>query len=192
MTQKGFTLIELLVVVAIIGILAAVGVVAFNGFMLNAKINATMSNHNQALKLLQTNIQTCAMGFEVKFAPPGMSPYSFDCTRSHPQGYGHNWNADSHAMGVYRTLKDDFRNPYNNNENMFGGIAAGGHGYAVGAGWSNGTCNIPDSGLEKGTSVIGYEGGQWCPDIACLKTNIGDKEGNDYILSDRIDLCSYD
>ena len=50
--QKAFTLIELLVVVAIIGILAAVGVVAYNGYTNRAKVAVSKSNHNTVVKKL--------------------------------------------------------------------------------------------------------------------------------------------
>ena len=57
--KKGFTLIELLVVVAIIGALAAVGVLAYNGYTQAAKRNATLQNHSQAIKFINNTLKLC-------------------------------------------------------------------------------------------------------------------------------------
>ena len=57
MNRKAFTLIELLVVVAIIGILAAVGVVAYNGYTTSAKKNAVKTMHSQTVKFIKSEIE---------------------------------------------------------------------------------------------------------------------------------------
>lgn len=59
---KGFTLIELLVVVAIIGILAAVGVVAYSGYTSSAKKNATKANHKLMIKYVEAELIKCELG----------------------------------------------------------------------------------------------------------------------------------
>ena len=60
--KKGFTLIELLVVVAIIGILASVGVVAYGGYTASAKKGAAKSNFNSVTKWTRNEVQKCNIG----------------------------------------------------------------------------------------------------------------------------------
>jgi len=62
MKRNGFTLIELLVVVAIIGILAAVGTVAYNGYTLAAKVSVTKAQYKTLVKHQIAEITKCQLG----------------------------------------------------------------------------------------------------------------------------------
>ena len=104
MKQKGFTLIELLVVVAIIGILAAVGVVAYNGYTASAKKSAATANHKNVVKYIINEVMKCSTG-----ATTAMNN-NLDCSKQGTQ----TWK-DFVAKAVEKSL-EDFKNPYKSSE----------------------------------------------------------------------------
>lgn len=52
MNKKGFTIVELLIVIVVIGILAAITVVAFNGIQSRANNNAKITAVKNYMKLI--------------------------------------------------------------------------------------------------------------------------------------------
>jgi type IV pilus assembly protein PilA len=60
--KKAFTLIELLIVVAIIGILAGVGIPMYNGYMANAKVESSNTNHSNNKSFIAATLTRCSSG----------------------------------------------------------------------------------------------------------------------------------
>ena len=60
--KKAFTLIELLIVVAIIGILAGVGIPMYNGYMANARVESANTNHNNVRSFIAATLTRCSSG----------------------------------------------------------------------------------------------------------------------------------
>ena len=94
--HRAFTLIELLVVVAIIGILAAVGVVAYNGYTSAAKKSAVEANQKMIIKYIMSENQKCELGVA------SVMEGNLSCS---------NRTTKTILTAVQATFKDELKNP---------------------------------------------------------------------------------
>ena len=185
MRIRGFTLIELLVVVAIIGILAAVGVVAYNGYTTSAKITATKQQHQTIKNFIKASYGLCALGnnyivmktcdngswsckgLKVGSTPPGIV--------NRPCKYG----AGSASNSSYHFA---FHFNYSQMKNGWG--LNGSTGSSVGGNMKDQCCMMRSGDPPLGRTHIWSSYPQ---SKIKVKTNIGDKDGNNSYVYDEID-----
>jgi len=118
MKQKGFTLIELLVVVAIIGILAAVGVVAYNGYTTSAKKKSITSACKQVIRKFETEKALCLVKDPLDYAYEiarnyGGKNHQMECQKLTIPG--HNWDSGFQALQDHHDSELGMTNLFNKN-----------------------------------------------------------------------------
>jgi type IV pilus assembly protein PilA len=108
--NKAFTLVELLVVIAIIGILSAVGIVAYNNYSLEAKKKATIANWRTVIAFIENTFAQCKLKGPSATIQLTINAAPISCNTTLSSAASVNTMADTFKIYL---LEKGFTNPYN-------------------------------------------------------------------------------
>ncbi len=158
--NKGFTLIELLVVVAIIGTLAAVGVVAYNGYTSAAKKNAAKAIHANVVKYIGSELAKCNLGTApTKFMGVDLSAEAEDDTAPDAADAADSVDCDSTATQLVTHLTGEGTTPFQdkNPHSSTGELAVGGTGAGAVVLTASGTTISIETNYDKDDATAKLE-----------------------------------
>ena len=181
--NKAFTLIELLVVVAIVGILASIGIYGFDKFTVAGKISATKSQHHQIKKFIESSygqckldknknliLKTCSNSNDWYCNFGGTIISTGQIKRTCSSGLA---SASNMAYAfVYHFNNEGFSNLYNTDGQVMAGIG----------GFNPKQCCLMQSWDPRPGST--HIWGDNNSNKINIKTNVGDNDGKDFFIND--------
>ena len=105
--KKAFTLIELLIVVAIIGILAGVGVPMYNGYMAQAKYNSIQTNFVNVSKVVEIEVFNCELKGSVTLLVNGGGTRKKNCKSENTNSFANLFIDHFHFSGFKNPISGD-------------------------------------------------------------------------------------
>ena len=117
--EKGFSLVELLVVVAIIGVLAGVGIVGYQSYTESAKEKVAEANYNSVVRFIETELTLLNNGVQENsgaLKDHGTTAGTCNGTAALPRAGTTQAKLANSIACHFKDLK--FKNPFDNNDQV--------------------------------------------------------------------------